>query len=128
MVGFGAFRVCSPSGTVSQANADAAIRRRRYPRDGGAVAALADEKPNVQVLENVQSAGKAMRDKDSCEMLDIIRASRTIDPELAYNFLGVTSIYYAALNSGSADALASSVQRSQKAAEKLIERFVKQYQ
>ncbi|MBO5258592.1 MAG: hypothetical protein J6C42_13910 [Clostridia bacterium] len=77
---------------------------------------------------DVVLAGKAMRDKDSCEMLDIIRASRTIDPELAYNFLGVTSIYNAALDSGSADALASSVQRSQKPATKLIERFVEQYQ
>ncbi len=77
---------------------------------------------------DVVLSGKAMRDKDSCEMLDIIRASRTIDPELAYSFLGVTGIYNTALNSRSTDALASSVQRSQKAAEKLIERFVEQYQ
>lgn len=77
---------------------------------------------------DVVLAGKAMRDQDSCEMLDIIRSSRTIDPELAYNFLGVTNIYNAALESKSAEALASSVQRSQKAAEKLIERFIEQYQ
>ncbi|MBO7403955.1 MAG: hypothetical protein J6V24_03245, partial [Clostridia bacterium] len=37
--------------------------------------------------------GKAMRDPESCEMLEIIRQSRTIDPELAYSFLGASSAY-----------------------------------
>ena len=77
---------------------------------------------------DVLLAGKSMRDPDSIEMLNIIRGSRTMDTELVYNFIGLSDIYTQMLNNKSSDILASSVQRSQKAAEKLIERFVEQYQ
>ena len=77
---------------------------------------------------DVLLAGKSMRDPDSVEMLNIIRSSRTMDTELVYNFIGLSGIYTQMLDNKSSDILASSVQRSQKAAEKLIERFVEQYQ
>ena len=48
--------------------------------------------------------------------------------ELVYNFLGLSSLYEGLLQSGSADTIASSIQRSQKLAQKQIEKFVKQYQ
>lgn len=77
---------------------------------------------------DVLLAGKSMRDPDSVEMLNIIRSSRTMDTELVYNFIGLSGIYTQMLDNKSSDILASSVQRSQKAAEKLIARFVEQYQ
>ena len=42
-----------------------------------------------------------MRDRESCDMLDIIRETRTIAPELACSFLGANSIYGIILNSKS---------------------------
>ena len=68
-----------------------------------------------------------MRDPDSVEMLNIIRSSRVQDTELVYNFLGLRSLYDGLLKSGSADTLASSIRKSQKAAEKQIEKLIKQY-
>jgi tetratricopeptide (TPR) repeat protein len=68
---------------------------------------------------DVLLAGKSMRDPDSVEMLNIIRSSRTMDTELVYNFIGLSGIYTQMLDNKSSDILASSVQRSQKAAEKL---------
>ena len=53
--------------------------------------------------------GKAMRDKDSVRMLDIIRATRTADFEHAFGFLGLTGIYNSALKGKDSSALASSV-------------------
>ena len=69
-----------------------------------------------------------MRDPDSVEMLNIIRSSRVQDTELVYNFLGLSNLYTTLLNLGSADIIASKIQSSQKAAEKQIEKFIKQYQ
>jgi len=77
---------------------------------------------------DVLLAGKAMRDPDSVEMLNIIRSSRVQDTELVYSFLGLSNTYTSLLNAGSADTLASSIQRNQKMAEKQIEKFIKQYQ
>ncbi|MBO7405590.1 MAG: extracellular solute-binding protein [Clostridia bacterium] len=68
--------------------------------------------------------GKAMRDEESCEMLEIIRQSRTIDPELAYNFLGASGAYTAALQSGSADKLASTFEKTKKVADKNIQKLI----
>ena len=68
--------------------------------------------------------GKAMRDQESCEMLEIIRQSRTIDPELAYNFLGAANAYTTALQSGSADKLASTFEKMRKAADKNIQKLI----
>ncbi|MCR4905724.1 MAG: extracellular solute-binding protein [Clostridiales bacterium] len=77
---------------------------------------------------DVLLAGKAMRDPDSVEMLNIIRSSRVQDTELVYSFLGLSNTYTSLLNAGSVDTLASSIQRNQKMAEKQIEKFIKQYQ
>ena len=71
--------------------------------------------------------GRAMRDKDSCEMLDIIRQSRTIDPEFAYNFLGIDNVYQTALKDKSTGQFASKMKSMQKMAEKNIDRFIKNY-
>ncbi len=68
--------------------------------------------------------GKAMRDQESCEMLEIIRQSRTIDPELAYNFLGAANAYTTALQSGSADKLASTFEKMRKVADKNIQKLI----
>ena len=68
--------------------------------------------------------GKAMRDPESCEMLEIIRQSRTIDPELAYNFLGASNAYSAALQSGSTDKLASTFEKTKKVADKNIQKLI----
>ncbi len=69
--------------------------------------------------------GKAMRDPESCEMIEIIRRSRTIDPEMAYGFLGANNAFTAALNSGSTDALASTFEKNKKVANKNIEKLIK---
>lgn len=76
---------------------------------------------------DVMLQGRAMRDQDSCEMLDIIRASRTVDPELAYNFLGVSNIYTDMLNKKSTESLASAIKSGQKMAERRISKFIEQY-
>ncbi len=68
--------------------------------------------------------GKAMRDPESCEMLEIIRQSRTIDPELAYSFLGASSAYNTALQSGSTDKLASTFEKTKKVADKNIQKLI----
>ena len=68
--------------------------------------------------------GKAMRDMDSCEMLEIIRASRTIDPEMAYNFLNANSAFVTALTDGSTDKLASTLEKTKKMADKQIQRLI----
>ena len=80
------------------------------------------------VYYDVLLAGKAMRDPDSVEMLNIIRSSRVQDTELVYNFLGLSSLYGGLLNAGSADTIASSIQKNQKAAEKQIKKLIEQYQ
>ncbi|MBQ8187518.1 MAG: hypothetical protein IJ037_11710, partial [Clostridia bacterium] len=77
---------------------------------------------------DVMLQGRAMRDQDSCEMLDIIRASRTVDPELAYNFLGVSNLYNDVLGKKSTESLASAVKSSQKMAERKIAKFAEIYQ
>ena len=66
-----------------------------------------------------------MRDPESCEMIEIIRRSRTIDPEMAYGFLGANNAFIAALNSGSTDALASTFEKNKKVANKNIEKLIK---
>ncbi|MBQ3708804.1 MAG: hypothetical protein II889_13005 [Clostridia bacterium] len=68
--------------------------------------------------------GKAMRDPESCEMLEIIRQSRTIDPEAAYSFLNASSAYTAALQSGSTDKLASTFEKTKKVAIKNIDKLI----
>ncbi|MBE6725423.1 MAG: hypothetical protein E7576_09580 [Ruminococcaceae bacterium] len=68
--------------------------------------------------------GKAMRDMDSCEMLDIVRGSRTIDPEMAYNFLNANSAFVTALTDGSTDKLASTLEKTKKMADKQIQRLI----
>ena len=69
--------------------------------------------------------GKAVRDPESCEMLDIIRRSRTIDPEMAYKFINANSVFLSALQNGSAGSMASSFEKYRKSAEKTIERMNK---
>ena len=82
----------------------------------------------TQAYYDVILAGKVMRDRESCDMLDIIRETRTIDPELAYSFLDANSIYGSILNSKSIDKLASSIRSSTKKAEKMIQNLIKEYQ
>ncbi len=82
----------------------------------------------TQAYYDVILAGKVMRDRESCDMLDIIRETRTIDPELAYSFLDANSIYGNILNAKSIDKLASTIQSSTKKAEKLIQNMIKEYQ
>ncbi|MBQ4607189.1 MAG: extracellular solute-binding protein [Clostridia bacterium] len=81
----------------------------------------------AEAYYDVMMGGKVVRDEDSREMLNIIRSTRTIDPELAYNFLGVNSMYANILKDKSAGSLASSVQSASKIAERYIQKFVKQY-
>ena len=73
---------------------------------------------------NVLLSGKAMRDTDSVEMLQIIRQSRTIDPEFAYGFVGITGTYGSLLNKKSADSLASTLEKNQSSAEKKIDKLI----
>ena len=82
----------------------------------------------TQAYYDVILAGKVMRDRESCDMLDIIRETRTIDPELAYSFLGANSIYGNILSAKSIDKLASTIQSSTKKAEKSIQNLIKEYQ
>lgn len=63
---------------------------------------------------------KVMRDKESYEMLQIIRQSRTMDFEYAFNYLNLSSLYADVLNARSADALSSRVAANLPAAEARI--------
>lgn len=81
-----------------------------------------------QTYYDVILAGKAMRDPDSVEMLNIIRSSRIMDMELVYNFLGMSGIYEKVLANKSSDILASSIESAKKVAQKGIERLIKKYQ
>jgi len=76
---------------------------------------------------DVLLAGKSMRDPDSVEMLNIIRSSRTMDAELVYNFIGLSSIYENMQNKKSFDILASSIASKQQQAEKAIADLIEQY-
>ena len=68
--------------------------------------------------------GKAMRDTDSVEMLQIIRKSRTIDPEFAYNFIDIGAVYNDLLNKKSADTLASTLEKKASSVEKKIGKLI----
>ena len=70
--------------------------------------------------------GKAMRDADSVEMLQIIRRSRTIDPEFAYGFIDIGSIYSNLISNKSADGLMSALEKKQSSAQKKIDKLISQ--
>lgn len=71
--------------------------------------------------------GKAVRDTDSCDMIDIIRSTRTVDPEFAYNFLNLNSIYTSALSKKGTDDLASKIEKMKTSATKKLEEFIANY-
>ena len=77
---------------------------------------------------NVILARKAIRDEDSCEMLNIIRSTRTMDPELVYSFLGLDALYQKMLKNNKEDLLASHIASAQTKAENSIAEFIEQYQ
>ncbi|MCR5264871.1 MAG: hypothetical protein K6D94_13420 [Clostridiales bacterium] len=68
--------------------------------------------------------GKAMRDTDSVDMLQIIRQSRTIDPEFAYNFIDIGNVYNSLISKKSSDSLASQLEKKQSSAEGKIEKLI----
>lgn len=72
--------------------------------------------------------GKAMRDLDSCEMIDIIRSSRTIDPEQAYGFLGINEIYYNILKNRSTEGFASKIEAVRSSAQTKIDKTLAKMQ